>query len=531
MWYNDNSMTPKEDTGEEKQHPLEQILEASLVNNNDGIEETNKILEAILEHNSDNDLSPLLEAQIVLRQKSKDEIIEAIKSIPETKIPEQKEFPEFPKEMEVNLKGVSLVTIKGDKGDKGDRGEKGDKGNDGKNGKDGLDGNDGKDGNDGLDGKDGINGLNGKDGKDGSPDTGKEIVEKLQSLVGKDRLDKSAIKGLKEIEDSITRLASAMSTQKNGGEWLMGGLHRVYTDNFTITGDGTPENPLVSTSGSPLTTKGDLYTYSTTNTRLPIGINGQVLIADDAEDTGMKWDYPEVTGLRVYMFANVASDIGTYYDAVSLPIYTAGAEGSISTVGVSTTPTLLGSFATELGYPGTTNVPIGIFHVHYETQKVAGSNNYYSFARIYKRSSGGTETLLLTSDDSTQTAANTRFQATVSAVSSDLIVLDPTDRIVVKVYGVMLSSTATIGLYFDDATDARLEMPASNVDVSNFVPYTGATANVDLGSNDLLVEDEAYGTGWNGSLEVPTKNAVYDKIQSMGGGVSEELAIAYAVSL
>ena len=31
---------------------------------------------------------------------------------------------------------------------------------------------------------------------------------------------------------------------------------------------------------------------------------------------------------------------------------------------------------------------------------------------------------------------------------------------------------------------------------------------------DLLVPDEAYGVGWNGSMEVPTKNAIYDKIQT-----------------
>lgn len=42
-------------------------------------------------------------------------------------------------------------------------------------------------------------------------------------------------------------------------------------------------------SASPLTTKGDLYTYSTTNARLGVGTNGQVLTADSAEATGLKW--------------------------------------------------------------------------------------------------------------------------------------------------------------------------------------------------------------------------------------------------
>lgn len=35
---------------------------------------------------------------------------------------------------------------------------------------------------------------------------------------------------------------------------------------------------------------------------------------------------------------------------------------------------------------------------------------------------------------------------------------------------------------------------------------------------DISVPDEAYGSGWNGSVEVPTKNAIYDKIETLWGG-------------
>jgi hypothetical protein len=43
---------------------------------------------------------------------------------------------------------------------------------------------------------------------------------------------------------------------------------------------------------SPLTTKGDLYTYSTTDARLAVGTNGHVLTADSVEATGLKWVAP-----------------------------------------------------------------------------------------------------------------------------------------------------------------------------------------------------------------------------------------------
>lgn len=37
---------------------------------------------------------------------------------------------------------------------------------------------------------------------------------------------------------------------------------------------------------------------------------------------------------------------------------------------------------------------------------------------------------------------------------------------------------------------------------------------------DISVPDEAYGVGWNWSMEVPTKNALYDKIETISGGGS-----------
>lgn len=48
----------------------------------------------------------------------------------------------------------------------------------------------------------------------------------------------------------------------------------------------------VDTGVSPLTTKGDIYGYSTTNARVPIGTNGQVLTADSTQALGLKWATP-----------------------------------------------------------------------------------------------------------------------------------------------------------------------------------------------------------------------------------------------
>ena len=50
---------------------------------------------------------------------------------------------------------------------------------------------------------------------------------------------------------------------------------------------------------SPLTTKGDLWGYSTLDARIPIGTNNQVLTADSAQALGLKWATPSSGGMTL----------------------------------------------------------------------------------------------------------------------------------------------------------------------------------------------------------------------------------------
>ena len=52
----------------------------------------------------------------------------------------------------------------------------------------------------------------------------------------------------------------------------------------------------ITPATSPLTTKGDLFTFSTVAARVPVGTNGQVLTADSAEATGLKFATPAAAG-------------------------------------------------------------------------------------------------------------------------------------------------------------------------------------------------------------------------------------------
>jgi hypothetical protein len=73
---------------------------------------------------------------------------------------------------------------------------------------------------------------------------------------------------------------------------------RVYFRNGAVALDGHPgaiiQNPGSGGGGvSPLTTKGDLYTHDATDdVRLPVGSDGQVLLADSTQVAGVRWGDP-----------------------------------------------------------------------------------------------------------------------------------------------------------------------------------------------------------------------------------------------
>lgn len=52
-------------------------------------------------------------------------------------------------------------------------------------------------------------------------------------------------------------------------------------------------------SNPPLTTKGDLYGFSTVPARVPVGTNGQVLTADSTASTGVAWATPASGGMTL----------------------------------------------------------------------------------------------------------------------------------------------------------------------------------------------------------------------------------------
>lgn len=83
-----------------------------------------------------------------------------------------------------------------------------------------------------------------------------------------------------------------------------------------------------------------------------------------------------------------------------------------------------------------------------------------------------------------------------------------------------------------DTMESDIATKANDADV---VHDTGneTIGGVKTFSSDPIIPDEVYGAGWDGSLEPATKNAIYDKIETLspgGGAVTEQVEIDFGAT-
>ena len=192
---------------------------------------------------------------------------------------------------------------------------------------------------------------------------------------------------------------------------------------------------------------------------------------------------------------NVASDIGGYVKLVTSITdtdYNTTAV-DISTGAITTTSQLISSLATPaniiVGNPGVFNITtIG------NIRRTSGSGTASFYFQVYKRTSGGTETLITTSDNTIPVLdSGTYIEFSSTALWNDGIFLS-TDRIVLKFYAnrILGGSNPTYEFQFGGTTPVRslLPIPLSAVPVLKLDDLQDVTIT-SVANNEVLTYESS----------------------------------------
>ena len=161
---------------------------------------------------------------------------------------------------------------------------------------------------------------------------------------------------------------------------------------------------------------------------------------------------PGVTGGALFYFhESDASDISGYKK-----LMTAGPDtGEVTIVKQLTTPGdefLLRVFVTEPGVPGVAEMPAGVAQSNVWGKVDDTDGSTFIRGKVYSRDTGGNETLLMTVD-STDVDSTLAMLYPVDVYINQSVPLDPTYRIVIKLYGVTTSDhVITLTTYYEGST-------------------------------------------------------------------------------
>jgi len=228
-----------------------------------------------------------------------------------------------------------------------------------------------------------------------------------------------------------------------------------------------------------------------------VGRGGDVVLVKTTED-GIETQPWPVTGTTLNFFlSDDAADIGSYY--YMHPTESGDGYSELTSPSLSTgDDQLLWAFVTEAGEPGIDQLALGAYTATLFLEKT-GNKDVRVYWKLFKRDTGGTETEILQSAVSDYLTAD-NSQYLISAYLNEDQTLDPTDRLVLKLYANVsgTGTDVTVTLTMEGDYDSRLMInvlsSAFNLDRLSDVTITSPA------DNELLAYDSGSGKWINQTL-------------------------------
>lgn len=366
-----------------------------------------------------------------------------------------------------------------------------------------------------------------------------EVRDKLASLKDEERLDKSAIKGLEKVLQQKD-LDYAVATLQHQASFLInkGGLKVVSHDN-TLTGDGTPENPLavagggsgitLQTNGTPNGSQTLLNLVGGTNVTLTDNGTGSVTI-DSTGGSGSPGG--STTQLQYNNSGSFGGISGATTDGTAVTYTTGNLKGADIKASSSGGLQILSNNGTVASLHGAGGGANNTFYGDVKLDYATATTVPYLDASKNLISSAVTPTELgyvsgVTS--SIQTQLNAKGAGTVTNVSSTngaLTVANGTTTPVLTVNSAPILTTArTIGTITGDATSAGSSFDGS---ANNTNALTLATVNSNVGTFGSATQASQVTVNAKGLVTAASNVTVTPAVGSitgLGTGVATALAV------
>ncbi len=165
-------------------------------------------------------------------------------------------------------------------------------------------------------------------------------------------------------------------------------------------------------------------------------------------------------------------------------------DASIAVV-ITADDTLIKAFVTETGQPTFTVLTAGTYLGHFHlSATTAGRKDTRIYWELYKRASGGAETLLITSEESAVLTDSDTAYEIHGALSADQTLL-ATDRLVLKIYGnqdtgIGGDATATLAMEGHSLSRVSVQTHFAEFDARYlFIDGSNADTTLDIGSENF----------------------------------------------
>ena len=231
---------------------------------------------------------------------------------------------------------------------------------------------------------------------------------------------------------------------------------------------GTEELPIVQSASTLKTTIDAIKTYFTgffeslSNKATTWSVINDTLYPTVKNvDTQIKG---VITSSLSFFFYKTASDIGTYYKMLQTP--STGIAQSFVKLNTSGTTTIV-KFITEPTLPNKLYIPIGWNRIHVHAEKT-GAGNVTLFAKIFKRDSGGTETVLFTTSTTLTNLTTSNLPYDLEYYNTGIVPILATDRIGVEILSVTSTGTPDVTVWVEDSFLSRVDLPTAANDLTGY---------------------------------------------------------------